>query len=90
MARADPEKEGAGIDLVLADLVMPGIGGQRAVAGIERRGPPREVLVMTGHALSGSLGELAETDALDVVQKPFEVNTLAQAVRCALSALVST
>jgi DNA-binding NtrC family response regulator len=47
-------------------------------------------LLMTGHALSETLGELTETDIPDVVQKPFEVNALAEAVRRALSAGAST
>jgi two-component system cell cycle sensor histidine kinase/response regulator CckA len=90
MARADPKKEGAGIDLVLTDLVMPGMGGRELLQELRGMDSHVKILLMTGHALSETLGELTETDIPDVVQKPFEVNALAEAVRRALSAGAST
>lgn len=42
------------------------------------------VLAITGYALGEDLRKLRKEGFLDVVQKPFDVETLAQAVRRAL------
>jgi two-component system cell cycle sensor histidine kinase/response regulator CckA len=85
MARANPGRKEAKIDLVLTDLVMPEIGGRELLQELRGMDPCVKVLVMPGHAVSESLGELAETGIPGVVQRPFGVSTLAEAVRRALS-----
>ena len=48
--------------------------------------PYLKALAITGYALADDVQELRENGILEVVQKPFEVDTLAQAIRRVLDA----
>jgi PAS domain S-box-containing protein len=74
------------VDLVLTDLVMPEMGGRELIQRLKKTEPQLRALVITGYALTESLRELKEAGILDVVQKPLEVNALAEAVHRALDA----
>src|SRR5215831_9628418 len=56
------------VDLLLTDVIMPGLGGQELVALVKRRWPEIRVLYMSGYASE-------EIDGLDhdagFLQKPF-------------------
>ncbi|MBU0704803.1 MAG: response regulator, partial [Chloroflexi bacterium] len=81
--RTRPE-QGRRIDLVITDLVMPEMGGKQLMQELGRTIPALKVLALTGYAMEESREELKEAGFLDVVYKPFEVDTLAQIVRWAL------
>ncbi|HEY3283162.1 MAG TPA: ATP-binding protein [Armatimonadota bacterium] len=71
------------IDLLLTDLVMPGIPGQelaRRVAGLR---PEARTLLMTGYLESALAGRPADGEA-DLLRKPFTPDELAERVRTAL------
>ena len=72
------------VDLILADRVMPQIGGQRLIEELKEDHPEVRALMITGYPEAprppGSGGE----DVLDVLHKPLEASTLARAVRQAL------
>jgi len=74
------------VDLVLTDIVMPEMGGRELVRELNKTNPGLRALAITGYALTEDLGKLKEEGILDVVLKPFEMNTLAEAVRRALDA----
>ncbi len=74
------------VNLVVTDIVMPEMGGKELVRKLRQADPNLKALAITGHALAESLQELRAEGILDVVRKPFEVNTLAEAVRRALDA----
>ncbi len=69
------------VDLVVTDMVMPEMGGRELVRELKKADPDLKVLAITGYPLTEGLQELREAGIMDVVQKPFEVNTLAEAVR---------
>jgi DNA-binding response OmpR family regulator len=58
-------------DLVLLDLMMPGIGGEEVAAGIKRRADI-PIVVLSAVATSRSKTELIEHYAEDYVTKPFD------------------
>ena len=68
------------IDLVLTDIMMPGLSGPDLLARIRARRPMRGLL-MTGYT-----EKLIATgdDSSDVLEKPFESNELLRLVRRAL------
>ncbi len=70
-----------GIGLVLTGMVMPEMGGRELMRELRKADPHLKALAITGYALTEGLGGLREEGILDVVPKPFEVNTLAEAVR---------
>lgn len=87
-ARAARElAEGAGrIDLLVTDLVLPGIGGREAANLLQARFPGLKVLFMSGFvARDPELRKLTEA-GYPVLRKPFEVPEFLAAVADALSA----
>jgi PAS domain S-box-containing protein len=77
-------KQRQAIDLVLSDVVMPKMGGQKLYRAILQKWPAIKVLLMSGYALpengqAGSPGRQAHS-----IAKPFDMATLASKIREAL------
>jgi len=78
------ERERDKIDLVLSDLVMPGMGGVTLYRKLRERYPGVRMVVMTGYPLGGGTRELLEQGKVIWIQKPMDSDTLAHAIRQAL------
>jgi len=63
-------------DVILLDLVMPGIGGLEILEQIGSAGVPSEVVVITGHSTVESAVEAMKHGAADYVSKPFSPDQL--------------
>ncbi len=74
------ETEG-GADLVITDLVMPEMGGKMLIRKLREANPGLKGLAITGYIVEEDIQRLRKAGFLDIVHKPFEVNTLAKAVR---------
>ena len=72
------------VDVVLADLQMPGGGAVALLQELARRGPPVPVIVITGVGTIGSAVEAMKAGAFDFVQKPVEPGQLLLLVERAL------
>ncbi len=74
----------AELDLVMLDLVMPGISGVQVLQGLREINPAARVLLTSGYDLSA--GEIAAEDIAetDFLRKPFGVQELSVAVKAAL------
>jgi len=73
-------------DLILTDLVMPEMGGRELIHQIQALDPAIRILAVTGYALAEEEYALDQLDVVvEVIQKPFEVDTLAWAVKRALT-----
>jgi two-component system cell cycle sensor histidine kinase/response regulator CckA len=74
------------IDLLVTDMVMPGMGGTALAAQLLADRPALRVLFMTGYAPEAveRRGELAEGDGL--LEKPFSADDLARKVREVIAA----
>ncbi len=78
------ERQAAHIDLVLTDLVMPGIGGMALYRALRERHPGVRVVMITGYPLGGGTRELLHQQNVHWLQKPISLDELAQIVRRAL------
>ena len=76
------------IDLVIADIVMPKMGGEELVHELRKINPNLKALCITGYALEKNADELQEAGFLGVIHKPFAVDTLAQVTNRTLNANV--
>jgi signal transduction histidine kinase/ActR/RegA family two-component response regulator len=74
-------------DLVLSDVVMPGIKGPELVVQILRRFPNIGVLFVTGYA--GDAGEAEGFADHELLRKPFTINALKKAIATAMQRQVS-
>ena len=66
LLRAEPS------DVVLMDIVLPGMNGLDALAEIKRISPEIEVVIMTSHASVATAIQAIRDGAYDYLQKPFE------------------
>jgi DNA-binding NtrC family response regulator len=71
-------------DLLIADILMPGTDGLDLVRELRRRNIHMPVILMTGAVDSTYEAQAAQLGAVAFLTKPFESETLVQAIRSAL------
>jgi PAS domain S-box-containing protein len=74
-------ENGVGIDLVILDMMMPGMGGRECLAHLRQKNPGVRVLVTTGYTSDGSAQELLHEGALGIVEKPLDLKGFAEKVQ---------
>jgi CheY-like chemotaxis protein len=75
-----------GLNLVIADLVMPTMGGKQLIQALKKASPGLKALAITGYMMETNLQELKQVGFLDVVPKPFDAERLAKTIRRILDA----
>ena len=75
-ALAVMKERGEGIDLVLLDLGMPGLGGKACLLELIANHPKTPVVMLTGHAQPQDLEELIGLGAREAITKPVRVASL--------------
>ena len=70
-----------GPDLVVLDLLMPGVDGRAVLAALVAARPDIPVLVLSAEADVGARVEMLEAGAVDFMAKPFAVRELQVRVR---------
>ena len=68
-------------DVIVADVVMPGVGGLEVLERSRALNPGAAVILMTGHATVETAVEALRKGACDYLQKPFRLPDLALCVR---------
>jgi two-component system, cell cycle sensor histidine kinase and response regulator CckA len=76
-----PERKRERIDLVLTDVVMPGMSGRDLAAILAQRWPSLKVLYMSGYSSEIIAHHNILEEGLTLVEKPFSPEQLAQKVR---------
>ncbi len=72
------------IDLLLSDVVMPGLGGRELAERLRRDRPDLAVLFMSGYTEDAVLRQDVEAEAETLLRKPFSPAVLLGRVRAAL------
>ncbi|RPH83776.1 MAG: response regulator [Desulfobacteraceae bacterium] len=75
------------IDLVILDVMMPGIGGKETYRQLRAINPQIKVLLSSGYSTNGEVGEILKQGVSGFVQKPYREEELAAKVREVLDAL---
>ena len=75
---------GGAFDLVILDLVMPGMGGRQALAELRAIRPDARVVLSSGYGLQGEVREVMEAGCLAFIQKPYSYAALSRVVHEAL------
>ena len=73
-----------GFALLLTDLMLPDVAGHDLAKGLQARWPELAVVFMSGYAEDEALRRGIETGQVRFLQKPFNMPTLAGAIRAAL------
>ncbi len=71
--------------LLLADLMLPGMHGAELAARLKHRWPELRVILMSGYLPDEAMRQDVESGRVQFLQKPFGVATLAAEVRTALT-----
>jgi PAS domain S-box-containing protein len=73
-------------DLLLSDIVMPGMSGRVLAEAALHRFPDLKVLFMTGYTDDDVVHDGVSSGSVDLIEKPFTINALAGKVRSVLDA----
>lgn len=73
------------IDLVLLDMIMPGMSGAETFDVLRSINPDIKVILLTGYSLDGQASKILENGCNGFMQKPFRISSLSQMIRKVLS-----
>ncbi len=73
------------IDIAMLDLGMPVMNGHEVFPLLRERRPEMKILICSGYAANGPAKELLEQGAAGFVPKPFDLETLSNALEDALN-----
>ena len=74
------EKRNA-IDLVILDMVMPGISGSETFDRLRQIDPAVKVLLSSGYSLTGEAQHIMDRGCNGFLQKPFQIEKLSRKIR---------
>jgi CheY-like chemotaxis protein len=69
------------IDLIILDVMMPGIGGKETYRQLRAINSQVKVLLSSGYSTEGEVGEILKEGVSGFVQKPYREEELAAKVR---------
>lgn len=75
----------ADIDLVILDMIMPGISGSDTFDRLKAINPSVRAILSSGYSMSGKAQSIMDRGVRVFLQKPYRFNDLAQKIREALS-----
>ncbi len=72
------------VDIVLTDLMMPGMGGDELLQAIRSISPETEVVLMTAFGTVGTAVDAMKMGAYDFVEKPLKRASIVKTIKMAL------
>jgi two-component system, cell cycle sensor histidine kinase and response regulator CckA len=73
------------IDVVIVDMIMPGLSGREAFLEMKKINPSVRVILSTGFTKEGAVQETLEEGIVWFIQKPYRLEELSEAMFHALS-----
>jgi CheY-like chemotaxis protein len=71
----------ATIDVVILDMIMPGLNGRETYKRLRQINPDVRVLLASGYAFEGQEKEILEDKCNGYIQKPFKIEKLAMMIK---------
>lgn len=75
------QSQGRDIDLVLLDINMPGMGGNKCMEALLRLDPTVSILIASGYTANAPGREVSAAGARGFIGKPYQVRELASRIR---------
>jgi PAS domain S-box-containing protein len=69
------------IDLVILDMMMPGLSGPEAFRRLKQINPSVKVLLSSGYSQEGQAQQILKEGVLGFIQKPYAINELLNKIR---------
>jgi class 3 adenylate cyclase len=88
LSATDPERalrllDALAVDVVVSDVMMPGLNGLQVLALARKRNPTVEVVLVTGYGSREVAAAASEAGAYACLEKPLDFDRLVQTVRAA-------
>ncbi len=77
-------EHGSRIDLVILDMIMPGMSGGELFKRLKTADPSVRVLLSSGYSISGQASQIIAQGCRGFIQKPFSLQHLSQKIRSVL------
>ncbi len=68
-------------DVIVLDLLMPGMDGIQALKVLKEKNPDLHVILLTGHATVQKGIEAMKLGAMDLLEKPADINELSEKIK---------
>jgi PAS domain S-box-containing protein len=75
------QKDQDNIDLVIMDMIMPGMGGGETFDRLKEINPEVKVLLSSGYSINGQATKIIRRGCEGFIQKPFNMNQLAEKIQ---------
>ena len=75
------QRENADIDLIILDMIMPGMDGLTAYEHLKEIKPGVKVLLSSGYSISENVKEIVSEGCDEFIQKPFTLSQISQVTR---------
>jgi len=67
--------------LIILDLIMPGMGGQKCLEEILKIDSSQKVVIVSGYTVEGPVKESLEKGAKGYIKKPYELGPMLMVIR---------
>jgi len=74
-------REGGRIGLVIMDLMMPGMGGEKCLLEIRKLFPSMKVMITSGNTTIAKTEDLMKAGAMAFIQKPYRIEAMSKKIR---------
>lgn len=74
-------EQGPGIDVVILDMVMPGMGGGEVFDRLREMDPHIRVLLSSGYSVDGKAQAILDRGCNGFIQKPFDLQALSEKLK---------
>jgi CheY-like chemotaxis protein len=75
------KKDMENIDIVILDMIMPGIGGGMIYSSLKEHNNDVKVLLSSGYPINGQVGKIMTSGCNGFIQKPFDIMKLSHKIR---------
>jgi DNA-binding NtrC family response regulator len=70
-------------DAVIMDFMMPEMNGIEALKAIKEKNPEMQIILLTGHATVEKTVEAMKAGAMDLIEKPADLDALSEKIKSA-------
>jgi DNA-binding NtrC family response regulator len=74
-------REGERIGIVIMDLMMPGMGGEKCLVEIRKIFPSMKVMITSGNTSSIKTADIMNAGAAAFIQKPYYIEDMSKKIR---------
>jgi PAS domain S-box-containing protein len=79
------KRDREGFDLVVLDMIMPGMGGGEVFTALRKIDPNVKVLLASGYSIDGQASEIMAKGCNGFIQKPFTMEKISEKIKEILS-----